>query len=94
MFFLGFKGLYPDTDPLSHLTDNDCLPLGDSSLLTPIDRLYSMQNSYFTSWEGFSWGVGHTSLIHSASLYPVLFSHRFIQEITTRKVCVHCDNMQ
>lgn len=46
---LGFKGLYPETDPLCHLTDSDCLPLGDSPLLTPIDRLYSMQDSYFTS---------------------------------------------
>lgn len=54
-FFLGFKGLYPETDPLCHLTDSDGLPLGDSSLLTPIDRLYSMQDSYFTSWE---WVLG------------------------------------
>lgn len=48
IFSLGIEGLYPDTDPLCHLTDRDCLPLGDSSLLTPIDRLYSMQDSYFT----------------------------------------------
>lgn len=49
--FLGFKGLYGamDTDPLCHVADSDCLSLGDSSLLTPIDRLYSMQDSYFTS---------------------------------------------
>ncbi|CAF90481.1 unnamed protein product, partial [Tetraodon nigroviridis] len=45
----GFSGLYPETDPLCHLTDSDCLPPGDPSLLTPIDRLYSMQDSYFTS---------------------------------------------
>uniref|UniRef100_A0A672HNG1 LIM homeobox transcription factor 1, alpha n=1 Tax=Salarias fasciatus TaxID=181472 RepID=A0A672HNG1_SALFA len=36
-------------DPLCHVTDSDCLSLGDSSPLTPIDRLYSMQDSYFTS---------------------------------------------
>lgn len=54
--FLGFKSLYGDMDrdPLCHVTDNDCLSLGDSSLLTPIDRLYSMQDSYFTSWEWMS----------------------------------------
>ncbi|KAM9849215.1 LIM homeobox transcription factor 1-alpha [Aulostomus maculatus] len=47
----GFKALYldMDKDPLCHLSDNDCLSLGDSSLLTPIDRLYSMQDSYFAS---------------------------------------------
>ncbi|XP_076009651.1 LIM homeobox transcription factor 1-alpha [Genypterus blacodes] len=46
----GFKSLYGDMDrdPLCHVTD-DCLSLGDSSVLTPIDRLYSMQDSYFTS---------------------------------------------
>lgn len=49
--FSGFKGLYGDMDrdPLCHVADSDCLSLGDSSLLTPIDRLYSMQDSYFTS---------------------------------------------
>lgn len=49
---LGFKGLYGDMDrdPLCHVADSDCLPLGDSSLLTPIDCLYSMQDSYFASW--------------------------------------------
>uniref|UniRef100_A0A3Q1HB48 Uncharacterized protein n=1 Tax=Anabas testudineus TaxID=64144 RepID=A0A3Q1HB48_ANATE len=36
-------------DPLCDVTDSDGLSLGDSSLLTPIDRLYSMQDSYFTS---------------------------------------------
>ncbi|XP_069006442.1 LIM homeobox transcription factor 1-alpha [Embiotoca jacksoni] len=47
----GFKGLYGDMDrdPLCHVADSDCLSLGDSSPLTPIDRLYSMQDSYFTS---------------------------------------------
>uniref|UniRef100_A0A3B4XYC9 LIM homeobox transcription factor 1, alpha n=1 Tax=Seriola lalandi dorsalis TaxID=1841481 RepID=A0A3B4XYC9_SERLL len=47
----GFKGLYGDVDrdPLCHVADSNCLALGDSSLLTPIDRLYSMQDSYFTS---------------------------------------------
>ncbi|XP_034002259.1 LIM homeobox transcription factor 1-alpha [Trematomus bernacchii] len=47
----GFKGLYGDMDrdALCHVPDSDCLSLGDSSLLTPIDRLYSMQDSYFTS---------------------------------------------
>lgn len=39
-----------DRDPLCHMADGDCLSLGDSSPLTPIDRLYSMQDSYFTSW--------------------------------------------
>ncbi|KAK0147554.1 LIM homeobox transcription factor 1-alpha [Merluccius polli] len=45
-------GLYGDTlegDVLCPLADTECLSLGDSSLLTPIDRLYSMQDSYFTS---------------------------------------------
>ncbi|KAF7657856.1 hypothetical protein LDENG_00021030 [Lucifuga dentata] len=47
----GFKGLYSDTDrdPLCLVADSDCLSLGNTSLLTPIDRLYSMQDSYFTS---------------------------------------------
>ncbi|KAK7888932.1 hypothetical protein WMY93_024492 [Mugilogobius chulae] len=47
----GFKGLYADmdSDPVCHMTNSDCLHLSDSSLLTPIDRLYSMQDSYFTS---------------------------------------------
>ncbi|XP_072244896.1 LIM homeobox transcription factor 1-alpha [Leuresthes tenuis] len=46
-----FKGLYGnmERDPLYHVADSDCLSLGDSSPLTPIDRLYSMQDSYFTS---------------------------------------------
>ncbi|KAM7388321.1 hypothetical protein PAMP_024506 [Pampus punctatissimus] len=46
-----YKGLYGDMDqdPLCHVADSDYLSLGDSSLLTPIDRLYSMQDSYFTS---------------------------------------------
>uniref|UniRef100_A0A8D3BUY2 LIM homeobox transcription factor 1, alpha n=1 Tax=Scophthalmus maximus TaxID=52904 RepID=A0A8D3BUY2_SCOMX len=45
------SGLYGDMDrdPLCHVTDSDCLSLGGSSLLTPIDCLYSMQDSYFTS---------------------------------------------
>uniref|UniRef100_A0A3Q3XPV9 Uncharacterized protein n=1 Tax=Mola mola TaxID=94237 RepID=A0A3Q3XPV9_MOLML len=42
-------GLCPDIHPLCHVADNDSLALGDPSLLTPIDRLYSMQDSYFTS---------------------------------------------
>ncbi|XP_068176232.1 LIM homeobox transcription factor 1-alpha [Antennarius striatus] len=47
----GFKGLYDDMDrdPYCHMADSHCLSLGNSSLLTPIDRLYSMQDSYFTS---------------------------------------------
>ncbi|XP_061594956.1 LIM homeobox transcription factor 1-alpha [Cololabis saira] len=47
----GFKGLYGDMDrdPLCHTADSDCLSLADCSPLTPIDRLYSMQDSYFTS---------------------------------------------
>ncbi|XP_069378254.1 LIM homeobox transcription factor 1-alpha isoform X1 [Paralichthys olivaceus] len=47
----GFKGLYGEMDrePLCHMADRDCLSLGGSSLLTPIDCLYSMQDSYFTS---------------------------------------------
>ena len=45
-------GLYSDAmegDLLCTLTDSQCLSLGESSLLTPIDRLCSMQDSYFTS---------------------------------------------
>ncbi|XP_034737563.1 LIM homeobox transcription factor 1-alpha [Etheostoma cragini] len=51
MYPYGFKGLYGDMDrdPLCHVADNDCRSLGDSTLLTPIDCLYSMQDSYFTS---------------------------------------------
>ncbi|XP_012690824.2 LIM homeobox transcription factor 1-alpha [Clupea harengus] len=45
----GCEALYSeiDGDSLCHLSD--CLSLSDPSLLTPIDRLYSMQESYFTS---------------------------------------------
>uniref|UniRef100_A0A665ST98 LIM/homeobox protein LMX-1.2-like n=1 Tax=Echeneis naucrates TaxID=173247 RepID=A0A665ST98_ECHNA len=44
-----FKGLYGDMDrdSLCLVADSDCPSLGDSPLLTPIDRLYSMQDSYF-----------------------------------------------
>ncbi|XP_072294847.1 LIM homeobox transcription factor 1-alpha [Eucyclogobius newberryi] len=49
MYPYGFKGLYADSDPVCHITNSDCFHLSDSSLLTPIDRLYSMQDSYFTS---------------------------------------------
>lgn len=45
----GFKDLYTDMAPLCHVTDTDCSRLVDSSLLTPIDHLYSMQDSYFAS---------------------------------------------
>ncbi|KAM6962448.1 LIM homeobox transcription factor 1-alpha [Aplochiton taeniatus] len=47
----GFKGLYGDLegDTLCYLAQSDCLSFRDSSLLTPIDRLYFMQDSYFTS---------------------------------------------
>nr|XP_054586076.1 LIM homeobox transcription factor 1-alpha [Nothobranchius furzeri]XP_054586077.1 LIM homeobox transcription factor 1-alpha [Nothobranchius furzeri] len=47
----GFKSSYGDisSDPLCHVADSDCLSLDDSSPLTPIDCLYSMQDSYFTS---------------------------------------------
>uniref|UniRef100_A0A3P9HTP3 LIM homeobox transcription factor 1-alpha-like n=1 Tax=Oryzias latipes TaxID=8090 RepID=A0A3P9HTP3_ORYLA len=47
----GLKVLYGDMDrePLCCASDSECLSLGDSSPLTPIDRLYSMQDSYFTS---------------------------------------------
>ncbi|XP_037530625.1 LIM homeobox transcription factor 1-alpha [Nematolebias whitei] len=47
----GFKGVHGnvDRDPLCHVVDSDCLSLGDTSPLTPIDCLYSMQDSYFTS---------------------------------------------
>uniref|UniRef100_A0A3P8Y3K5 LIM homeobox transcription factor 1, alpha n=1 Tax=Esox lucius TaxID=8010 RepID=A0A3P8Y3K5_ESOLU len=47
----GYKALYMemDGDPLYHLYDGTSLSYGDSSLLTPIDCLYSMQDSYFTS---------------------------------------------
>lgn len=71
-FFLGFKGLYPDMDPLCHVADSDCLSLGDSSLLTPIDRLYSMQDSYFTSW---GWRSDLVRSGVSPSLCLALWSH-------------------
>ncbi|XP_035997171.1 LIM homeobox transcription factor 1-alpha isoform X2 [Fundulus heteroclitus] len=47
----GFQGLYGDVDrePLCHVAENDCLSLAGSSPLTPIDCLYSMQDSYFAS---------------------------------------------
>ncbi|XP_029003321.1 LIM homeobox transcription factor 1-alpha [Betta splendens] len=47
----GLKGLYDDVDREAHClgADGVCLSLRDSSVLTPIDRLYSMQDSYFTS---------------------------------------------
>ncbi|XP_042178664.1 LIM homeobox transcription factor 1-alpha [Oncorhynchus tshawytscha] len=46
----GCKALYVEMDgnPLCNLGDGDCLSLCDSSLATPIDHLYSMQDSYFT----------------------------------------------
>uniref|UniRef100_A0A673IE64 LIM homeobox transcription factor 1-alpha-like n=1 Tax=Sinocyclocheilus rhinocerous TaxID=307959 RepID=A0A673IE64_9TELE len=40
-------GDHIDSDPLCHF--GDCMSSSESSLLTPIDRLYSMQDSYFTS---------------------------------------------
>uniref|UniRef100_W5KSQ6 LIM homeobox transcription factor 1, alpha n=1 Tax=Astyanax mexicanus TaxID=7994 RepID=W5KSQ6_ASTMX len=45
----GCEALYSDvnSDPLCHL--GECLPLAETSLLTPIDRLYSMHDSYFAS---------------------------------------------
>ncbi|KAF6726398.1 LIM homeobox transcription factor 1-alpha [Oryzias melastigma] len=47
----GLKLLYGSVDgePLCCVSDSEGLSLGDSSPLTPIDRLYSMQDSYFTS---------------------------------------------
>ncbi|KAM4739969.1 LIM homeobox transcription factor 1-alpha [Anableps anableps] len=47
----GFQSLYGEMDrePLCHVADNDCLSLAGSSPLTPIDCLYSMHDSYFTS---------------------------------------------
>ncbi|XP_017262639.1 LIM homeobox transcription factor 1-alpha [Kryptolebias marmoratus] len=47
----GFKAIHGDIDrdPLCHMGDSNCLSLGDISPLTPIDCLYSMQDSYFTS---------------------------------------------
>lgn len=47
----GLKGLYDDMDREAHclVADSGCLSLRDSSVLTPIDRLYSMQDSYFAS---------------------------------------------
>lgn len=49
--FTGLKLLYGSVDgePLCCVSDSEGLSLGDSSPLTPIDRLYSMQDSYFTS---------------------------------------------
>lgn len=88
VFFLGFKGLYGDMDrdPLCHVTDSDCLSLGDSSLLTPIDRLYSMQDSYFTSWE---WWPDSVRNGPSPSLHVALWSwhlslwtmHKVVEEV-------------
>lgn len=51
--FIGCDTLYDDTDsdPLCHF--GDCISSSEPSLLTPIDRLYSMQNSYFASWASF-----------------------------------------
>ncbi|KAJ7986660.1 hypothetical protein DPEC_G00342190 [Dallia pectoralis] len=51
MYPYGNKALYMqiNRDPPYHLDDANCLSYGDSSLLTPIDCLYSMQDSYFTS---------------------------------------------
>ncbi|KAK2835611.1 hypothetical protein Q5P01_016095 [Channa striata] len=45
----GFKSLFDDMDRDCDVTESECLSAGDSSLLTPIDRLYSMQDAYFTS---------------------------------------------
>lgn len=74
--FLGFKGLYGDMDrdPLCHVTDSDCLSLGGSSLLTPIDCLYSMQDSYFTSWAWRLDSVRNRPLSHSTSLSGVVIT--------------------
>ncbi len=51
--FIGCDTLYEDTesDPLCHF--GDCMSSSEPSLLTPIDRLYSMQDSYFASWASF-----------------------------------------
>ncbi|KAK7150882.1 hypothetical protein R3I93_011976 [Phoxinus phoxinus] len=45
----GCDTIYDDTDsdPLCHF--GDCMSSSEPSLLTPIDRLYSMQDSYFAS---------------------------------------------
>ncbi|MEQ2269158.1 hypothetical protein XENORESO_000553 [Xenotaenia resolanae] len=44
----GFQGLYGEMDR-ELVADYDCLSLAGSSPLTPIDCLYSMQDSYFAS---------------------------------------------
>ncbi len=51
--FIGCDTFYDDTDsdPLCHF--GDCMSSSEPSLLTPIDRLYSMQDSYFASWASF-----------------------------------------
>uniref|UniRef100_A0AAR2KH10 Uncharacterized protein n=1 Tax=Pygocentrus nattereri TaxID=42514 RepID=A0AAR2KH10_PYGNA len=45
----GCEAFYNDVDdsPLCHL--GDCMSSEETSLLTPIDRLYSMHDSYFAS---------------------------------------------
>ncbi|XP_063058107.1 LIM homeobox transcription factor 1-alpha [Engraulis encrasicolus] len=45
----GCKSLYAELEEASLCHLGDCLPSSEPSLLTPIDRLYSMQESYFTS---------------------------------------------
>lgn len=94
-FFSGFKSLYGDMDrdSLCHVADTDCLSLGDSSLLTPIDRLYSMQDSYFTSW---GWRSNSFTLHWSLVSSFVCTVHRggWRSKITTKGMWVHCDIMQ
>ncbi|KAG5850571.1 hypothetical protein ANANG_G00083880 [Anguilla anguilla] len=45
----GSEALYSEMDGNSICHLGDCLSSTDASLLNPIDRLYSMQDSYFTS---------------------------------------------
>ncbi|XP_061094904.1 LIM homeobox transcription factor 1-alpha [Conger conger] len=45
----GSEGLYGEMDGNSICHLGDCLSSTDASRLNPIDRLYSMQDSYFTS---------------------------------------------
>lgn len=81
--FLGFKGLYGDMDrdPLCHVADSDCLHLGDSSLLTPIDRLYSMQDSYFTSW---GWRPPSLCIALWSLHLSVCTVHKVVEEVVAK----------
>ncbi len=86
-----------DRESLCHVADGDCLSLGDSSLLTPIDRLYSMQDSYFTSWEWRSdWEVLRLSPLHCSlfSSFMSVWCKGSGCKSTVKGTWVYCDTMQ